>query len=217
MTPEAKARQLIDQKLEQAGWVIQDTRQLNLGAAPGVAVREYPTDTGPADYVLFVNRQAVGIIEAKRDEAGENITAVELQTERYAHSMLKWCKDNTPLPFLFESTGQIIRFTDGRDPYPRSRELFHFYRPEQLAEWFSEPDTLRRRLLNNMPELPDPQPARLPDQCRHRLGKVARGKSPPRAHPHGYRRGQNLHRHHCRVSPAQVRQRPTRAVSGGHA
>lgn len=49
MTPEAKARQLIDQKLEQAGWVIQDMKQLNLGAGIGVAVREYPTDTGPAE------------------------------------------------------------------------------------------------------------------------------------------------------------------------
>jgi hypothetical protein len=44
MTPETKARQQIDQKLEQAGWVIQDMKQLNLGAALGVAVREYPTD-----------------------------------------------------------------------------------------------------------------------------------------------------------------------------
>jgi hypothetical protein len=33
MTPETKARQQIDQKLEQAGWVIQDMKQLNLGAA----------------------------------------------------------------------------------------------------------------------------------------------------------------------------------------
>lgn len=66
MTPEAKARQFIDQKLEQAGWVIQDMKQLNLGAGLGIAVREYPTDTGPADYVLFVNRQAIGVIEAKK-------------------------------------------------------------------------------------------------------------------------------------------------------
>lgn len=51
MTPETKARQLIDQKLEQAGWVIQDMKQLNLGVAMGVAVREYSTDTDPADYV----------------------------------------------------------------------------------------------------------------------------------------------------------------------
>ena len=67
MTPETKARQQIDQKLEQTGWVIQDVKQLNLAAGMGVAVREYPTDSGPADYVLFVNRNAVGVIEAKKD------------------------------------------------------------------------------------------------------------------------------------------------------
>jgi hypothetical protein len=64
MTPEAQARQVIDERLRAAGWQVQDYRQLNLGAAAGVAVREYPTDTGPADYVLFVNRAAVGVIEA---------------------------------------------------------------------------------------------------------------------------------------------------------
>lgn len=154
MTPEIKARQQIDQKLEQAGWIVQDIKQLNLGAAQGIAVREYPTDTGPADYVLFVNRQAVGVIEAKRDEAAENITTVENQTARYAHAKLKWRKDNSPLPFLFESTGQIIRFTDERDPVPRSRELFHFFKPEQLVDWLAQPNTLRRRLYQQMPELP---------------------------------------------------------------
>jgi type I restriction enzyme, R subunit len=154
MTPEQKARQIIDQKLEQAGWVLQDLKQLNFSAAPGVAVREYPTDTGPADYVLFVNRQAMGVIEAKRDEAGENLTVAETQTERYARGYLKWRKDNKPLSFLFESTGQIIRFTDARDPAPRSRELFNFFRPEHLGEWFSEANTLRRRLEETMPLLP---------------------------------------------------------------
>src|SRR5690242_2180982 len=135
MTPEALARQMIDRRLESAGWKVQDLKAANLGAAAGVAVREYPTDTGPADYLLFVNRQPVGVIEAKRDDAGENLTVAEGQTERYARSGLKWRKDNTPLPFLFEATGEIIRFTDGRDPAPRSRELFHFFKPEQLAEW----------------------------------------------------------------------------------
>ena len=67
MTPKTKARQQIDHKLEQAGWVIQGMKQLNLAAGMGVAVREYPTDTGPADYMLFVNRNAVGVIEAKKD------------------------------------------------------------------------------------------------------------------------------------------------------
>jgi type I restriction enzyme R subunit len=157
MTPETKARQEIDQRLEQAGWQVQDMKQLNLGASIGVAVREYPTDSGPADYVLFVNRVAVGVIEAKRDDAGEKLLAAEQQTERYANATLKWRKDNTPLPFLFEATGQIIRFTDGRDPLPRSREIFHFFKPETLVQWLAEPEqpnTLRRRLAHNMPALP---------------------------------------------------------------
>jgi len=154
MTPEAKARETIDHQLAQAGWQVQDFKKINLGAAPGVAVREYPTDSGPADYVLFVNRVAVGVIEAKRDEAGQNLTAHEAQTERYADATLKWRKDKTPLPFLFESTGQIIRFTDGRDPAPRSREIFNFFQPETLAQWVVQPDTLRRRLKEKMPALP---------------------------------------------------------------
>jgi len=154
MTPETKARQLIDQKLAQAGWLVQDMGQLNLGAAAGVAVREYATDTGPADYVLFVDRVACGVIEAKKDTAGENLTVAEAQTERYASARLKWRQGSTPLRFLFEATGQLIRFTDGADPAPRSRELFHFYRPEQLAAWLAEPDTLRRRLAEAMPPLP---------------------------------------------------------------
>ena len=146
MTPETKARQLIDQKLEQAGWVIQDMKQLNLAAGMGVAVREYPTDSGPADYVLFVGRHAVGVIEAKKDSAGENLTVTENQTERYATANLKWRKDNTPLRFLFEATGQIIRFTDNADPAPRSREIFHFFKPETLAAWLAQTESLRRRL-----------------------------------------------------------------------
>ena len=116
MTPETLARQHIDSKLAHAGWQVQDMRALNLGAAQGIAVREYPTDTGPADYVLFVDRQPVGVIEAKKDEAGENLTVTERQTERYASATLKWRQDGAPLRFLFEATGQIIRFTDGADP-----------------------------------------------------------------------------------------------------
>jgi type I restriction enzyme, R subunit len=153
MTPEAQARQVIDERLQAAGWLVQDYRQLNLGAAPGIAVREYPTDTGPADYVLFVNREAVGVIEAKRDDAGEQLVVTETQTERYSGSRLKWRTNSQPLPFLFEATGQITRFTDGRDPAPRSREVFQFFRPETLAAWLAQPATLRLRLREAMPAL----------------------------------------------------------------
>jgi len=151
MTPEAKARLVIDAKLVEAGWRVQDLRQINLGAAVGVAVREYPTDTGPADYVLFVNREPVGVIEAKPDST--ILTFVEYQTERYAKSGLKWQVEAAPLPFLFESTGQVIRFTDNRDPAPRSREIFHFFRPETLAGGLAQPTSLRRRLAERMPAL----------------------------------------------------------------
>ena len=154
MTPEAKARQIIDQKLEQASWVIQDMKQLNLGVGLGVAVREYPTDTGPADYTLFINRQAVGVIEAKKDSAGENLTVAESQTEGYSVANLKWLANHPHRRFLYEATGQIIRFTDNADPAPRSRETFHFFKPETLATWLGQPDTLRRRLAEQMPALP---------------------------------------------------------------
>lgn len=152
MPPEAKARQKIDQKLEQAGWVVQDLKKINLGAGLGVVVREYPTDTGPADYLLFVDRQPVGVIEAKPDNT--ILTFVEDQTERYARSTLKWRITSTPLRFLFESTGQVIHFTDGADPSARSREIFCFFKPEQLAEWLHQPESFRRRLKERMPELP---------------------------------------------------------------
>ncbi|MDC6166994.1 type I restriction endonuclease subunit R [Paucibacter sp. XJ19-41] len=154
MSPEQKARLVIDTKLAQAGWMVQDYRALDLSAGLGVAVREHPTDTGPADYLLYVDREPVGVIEAKRDEAGENLTATERQTEGYASAKLKWRREHKPLPFLFESTGQIIRFSNALDPAPRSREIFHFFRPEQLQQWATRPDSLRRRLAEHMPALP---------------------------------------------------------------
>ena len=150
--PEQKARDQIDRLLVAAGWVVQDWKLINLGAAFGVAVREHPTDSGPADYILFVDRKAVGVIEAKKDET--ILTAHEDQTLRYAQSKLKWRKEEDPLPFLFEATGQVIHFTDGRDPAPRAREVFHFFKPETLGEWSKQPKSLRRRLAEDIPVLP---------------------------------------------------------------
>src|SRR3569832_2461716 len=103
-------------------------KQLNLGVAVGVAVREYPTDTGPADYVLFANRHAVGVIEAKKDSAGENLTVTESQSERYANATLKWRKHKNPQQNKNKNTNQNNRFTDNADPVPRSREIFHFFK-----------------------------------------------------------------------------------------
>lgn len=144
--PEQKARDQIDALLREAGWVVQDNKKIDFAASIGIAVREYQTDVGPADYALFVNKMAVGIIEAKPESWGDKITTVEEQSQGYANASLKWVNNNEPLRFVYESTGVITRFTDGVDPYPRSREVFNFHRPETLAKWLTEPKSLRGRL-----------------------------------------------------------------------
>ena len=79
-TPEEKARDDIDQMLEKAGWAVQDKKKINFKASLGVAVREYQTDVGPVDYALFVDGKPVGVLEAKKAEAGYHMTDVELQS-----------------------------------------------------------------------------------------------------------------------------------------
>jgi type I restriction enzyme, R subunit len=155
--PEQVARDQIDALLVQAGWQVQDKDALDFRAGHGIAVREYATDIGPADYVLFVDRRAVGIIEAKPKEWGHKITTAEEQAEGYAAATLKWVKNKERLPFVYQSTGVITRFTDGRDPKPRSREVFTFHRPETMAEWLSKPKSLRAHLQ----DLPPLDPAGL--------------------------------------------------------
>jgi len=83
--PEEKARQKIDQILQDAGWDVQNHKDLNLGASLGVAVREFPVDTGYADYLLFVDRQAAGVIEAKPE--GTTLTSAEYQSDKYLCSL----------------------------------------------------------------------------------------------------------------------------------
>lgn len=102
--PEQKARDNIDALLRQAGWTVQHAKKIDLNAGLGQAVREYQTDVGPADYVLFVDKKAVGVIEAKREDLAHNITTVEQQTEGYAAAKLKWVNNKEPLRFLYEST-----------------------------------------------------------------------------------------------------------------
>lgn len=147
-TPEQKARDNIDRMLGDAGWVVQDKKRIDLNAGAGVAVREYLTDIGPADYVLFVDRQPVGIIEAKKEEEGHALTQAETQAKDYAKAKLKWIADSKPLPFIYESTGVLTRFRDDRDPKPRSQPVFFFHRPETFKAWISRPKTLRSRLLD---------------------------------------------------------------------
>ncbi len=151
--PEQFARDTIDAMLTAAGWVVQSKKKLNLNAGVGVAVREFQSDIGPADYVLFVNKKAVGVVEAKREEEGQRLSMHEDQTEGYATAKLKYI-NNEPLFFGYESTGTITRFTDFRDPKPRSREVFSFHRPETFGAFLLQEKSLRKR-LQDLPGLPE--------------------------------------------------------------
>lgn len=145
--PEQISRDRIDQKLILAGWVIQDKTKIDFGAAKGIAVKEYYTEVGPADYVLFVERIPIGVIEAKKEEEGQNLSVVEEQSSSYAASKLKYF-NNEPLPFIYESTGVITRFTNTRDPKPRAKNIFSFHRPETIKQQLKDEKTLRGRLFN---------------------------------------------------------------------
>lgn len=138
MTPEARARQTIDALLTAAGWHICDMANANLRASTGVAIREFPLEAGHgfADYLLYVNGKACGVIEAKKE--GATLSGVEVQSAHYAQglpaSLPAWRR---PLPFVFESTGVETRFTNGLDPQPRARPVFAFFRPELLVQWLT--------------------------------------------------------------------------------
>ena len=136
MTSEQEARVNIDRLLEQAGWSVQNSDSINLYASSGVAVREFPLKSGhgTADYLLYVNQKAAGVVEAKPE--GSTLTGVEVQSEKYSTGL----PDNLPahqrpLPFLYESTGSETQFTNRLDPEPRSRLVFAFHSPQTLAKW----------------------------------------------------------------------------------
>jgi len=136
---ENAARLQIDAMLQSAGWILQDPKDINVQAGRGVVIRYFRLKHpfGEADYVLFIDGIAAGIVEAKPE--GTTLTGVEAQTDKYS----KGLPDSLPaylrpLPFLYQSTGVETRFTNKLDPEPRSRQVFHFHRPETLADWLQE-------------------------------------------------------------------------------
>lgn len=165
-TPEAKARETIDALLVSAGWHVCNVSDANIHASTGVAIREFPLNSGFGfvDYLLYVNGKACGVIEAKKQ--GATLTGVELQSSRYAKglptTLPAWSR---PLPFVWESTGVETHFTNGLDPEPRARAVFAFFRPELLVQWLAllppashgssvseSPGTFLAR-MRNMPQL----------------------------------------------------------------
>lgn len=146
MSPEEKARLEIDKQLITCGYTLQDMNEINPAASKGVIVREFPTDSGPVDYLIFIDKVPVGVIEAKEINKGEKLVVdVEKQTNRYKNSKFKYY-DYVDIRFVYETTGQITRFTDYHDNDYRSREVFTFHSPNELAYMLAEKDTLRNRM-----------------------------------------------------------------------
>jgi type I restriction enzyme, R subunit len=155
---EAATRQLIDGQLRQAGWEA-DSQMLRYakGARPqknrNLAIAEWPTSSGPADYVLFVGLTPLAAVEAKR--ANKDVAGVLPQAERYsrhfehtaetkAHGQL-WGPDRDfQMPFAFSSNGRPylrqlktksgIWFRDLRRSTNLPESLDGWYSPEGLKE-----------------------------------------------------------------------------------
>ena len=121
LQPEEQARLLIDEQLAQAGWNVCDRDELDLVNHPGSAVREVIMDAGHgrADYLLYVNRKIVGVIEAK--PVGTPLVGVQWQSAMYAEGLPDRLKDfavlrDDRLPFVFEASGSETQYTNGFDP-----------------------------------------------------------------------------------------------------
>ncbi|WP_338811654.1 DEAD/DEAH box helicase family protein [Dermacoccus nishinomiyaensis] len=160
---EQRARRLIDEQLTRAGWVVQDLKDQALGAAVGVAVREVTMKSGHgrADYLLYLNKGVVGVVEAK--PMGKTLSGVEWQSSMYAQGLtdaqkLRATMVDGKLPFVFEASGSETHFTNGYDPHPRARAVFNFPKPETLlaiiADARTNPDAPTwRGALQSMPKL----------------------------------------------------------------
>jgi type I restriction enzyme R subunit len=140
--PEQRARRKIDVALVASGWVVQDRDDMNVSAGRGVAVREFKLTSGHgfADYLLFVDGKAVGVVEAKAE--GFTLSGVEPQAKKYSAGLPANLRPPvSPLPFLYIANGAATSFTNLLDPKPKSRRLFQIHRPETLADWLAS-DTL---------------------------------------------------------------------------
>ncbi len=149
MPPEEVARREIDRQLAACGWAVQDRAEMNISGAPGIAVREFTMLDGEADYLLYADGKAVAVVEAKPQ--GHPLIGVEAQSARYARGLPDHVPAHRrPIPFVYESTGAVTRFTNLLEPEPRSREVFTFHRPEELARLAG----LDRQLRDNLQHLP---------------------------------------------------------------
>ena len=176
MPLEKDARAIIDQRLQEAGWLVQDYGAMDVRAGVGVAVWEFPLNIhefslltgqrkGFADYLLVVHGEALGVLEAKRE--GVTLSSVGEQSALYQGGLPTGSGRGprflrTLLPFSYEATNNEIQFKNGLEPNAKSREVQFFHRPETFTRWLwlaplsaapQDYNLLRTRLHYKMPPL----------------------------------------------------------------
>lgn len=127
----------IDGRLKALGWtLVPHTPAFKLASADRVAVAEYPTENGPADYALCLGGRVLAVVEAKKVSLGpQNVLS---QAQRYSEGVT----ENPAslqfgpfrVPFLYSSNGEVVWFRDVRNPLERSRRVADYPTPAALEE-----------------------------------------------------------------------------------
>lgn len=135
MTPEEKARVKIDQMFEEAGWQVVD-RDFYSPTISAAAIREgLLKGNHEADYFLFINGKAVGVLEAKRAEVDVKADRVTAQTKNYTRIVPNcyqvWQK---PLPIGYQSNGEKTYFCDFRNPDSELEPVNRIHTPKELSK-----------------------------------------------------------------------------------
>jgi len=143
-------KQLVEKALREAGWrpIVDFVKGRKYDTA---AVREYETSEGPADYVLFHNREAIAAVEAKKLTLGpQNVLS---QAQRYARGFRngKFQFDEYHLPFVYSTNGEVFWFQDLRQRPSRSRQIARFHTTSALREFLSTSRIQSLRWLENNP------------------------------------------------------------------
>lgn len=161
-------KKLIDPKLKATGWAIEPhDEKRSLSSYDRVAIEEFPTENGPADYALAVKGRILGIVEAKKLTLGpQNVLT---QAERYSkgatQSPLDY--DGFHVPFLYSTNGEVIWHHDARFSLNRSRPIARFHTPDALEEKMGQDfeETVER-----LSHLPNDQPYLRPYQREANAG-----------------------------------------------
>lgn len=136
MTPEEKARVKIDQMFDEAGWKVVD-RDFYSPTITAAAIREGLLEGNhEADYFLFLNGMAVGVLEAKRKEVDVTSDVVCDQAIRYTRYVPadRYRAIASLLPFIFVSNGEETYFRDCRDEDSNLEPINRIYTPKEMVK-----------------------------------------------------------------------------------